>query len=553
MQAFFHAQVETGSIIIDTSRCPAWNIADPSEPWRVDAFDPRLVDDVLSFLGCKSIPSTGLCDLAVCRPATPTVLSQALIHRKLSLVSLKLKNQNLTEIIQTCPSIASLSLLTFLGLRLPNQEKPEICTISSTIHTLAHAISQLPHLASADIYMMTLAIDDVQEPPTAAQRSPKIPIAKLASADPAHPAYSFDPVLGALSQAPSLSTLTLCSGCSPFIDIYGLEPIQRSKCPWAPLPCTGLQGPFLHLQNLRVRQDDIYSPGITTHHAVDPVVHLPALTSYSVSSGTHLQASWRVVQGLLLQTTLTQLEMTLTLLDRSSAQLLATQLHSLTALVQLSVTLSNLEQNCNALGVCTGVKYLRYTAPECVHDALRGISQLPLLTKLQLHLPGFRFNQKAVWNKQHTRTHLLTPLSILTGLRSLRMVVSAMAFGGPRGDVHAALVSLNASALPALTMLTFLKVAAVPEEGLPGLTSEALTAVSKLHLLRHLKLDALEFQDHLQVQTLLLHVCHSSCFSVSQPPSIWAQPILQYPPSLHTCRNFTSAVLYMHAKNKHMF
>lgn len=229
---------------------------------------PEYLDSVLALLSRTSTSGTspGLQGIhlhqnlgyreVLASPTTAALLSQALLHHT-ALTSLSLEGLVARSSGEDTPAAATILLalprlkhltylsLSFLHMHPANVPKPVPASQSTALlDLLTAAIAALPHLAS---FSLTPFLVDGQphmdSPSDAAARGDAGPAQKRRRLASAAPAVSLDPLVDALSAAPSLTRLRLiCKGA-------------------AQIPCSGLRGPFKSLRHLDLSL--LHSPAAT--------------------------------------------------------------------------------------------------------------------------------------------------------------------------------------------------------------------------------------------------------------------------------------------------
>lgn len=441
-----------------------------------------VLQSFLSFLSRTSRPSKRLKELKVQEAISPSaaiVLYEALLYHS-PLSSLQLTNMKPGAASYALPGIYHSSHLTSLTLCNPLEEAADAQTV---IYNLAFTIAHLPGLAQAHLQLMTTSsAPSAETPPT------KLP--RLAAPGQPLPPISFDPVIQALSAAPSLTSLTLtCEVNSETRYEFNGAPYTAQTS--FPIPCSGITGPFSALQELQVQlRGKSQDPSVCNYML--PTSPLPALTKLQFPSTYWEGAEQALVECLPTQPSLRHAIIKLGRLkaDCEAAELMVENFHAVTGLAHLSVEFDTW--------------YM--TQPDCMHDVVHGISQLPALTRLELRGRDMYTDNAANWGDVDVREFLMAPLSRVTALRDLRCTFEA--WEPHQMPLHPVLAPIAAKVLPSLARLTRLELISErirqrSEMDLPyhiGMPRELSEGLPPLPELCHLRMGALAFTSEAQVR-----------------------------------------------------
>lgn len=311
----------------------------------------------------------------VAMASTAELLSHALVHHS-AISSLNLRMALISSepsfpgavaapVLHALPRLSGLSSL-HLSLAIPNKHHA-VATIAD-VQALTAAISSLPRLA---YFYMDTSLDDIDSSaariPSPRKRPRLLHIPAVGCGD--NP--SLDPVIAALSTAPSLTYLHLGT--------HVHEPGSLL------IPCTGITGPFASLRCIELSYSqarpgeklegcDFDVDGRIDSAAAIPVSSLPALKSIGLEicgvdfRAPFVNSAMRQVHGLPAACAC----ITLNRVRPSSLDDIETNIASLRGLSSLNLEL----HPCKWLHAST------------VQAAVRGIAQLTALTALTVLLPG---------------------------------------------------------------------------------------------------------------------------------------------------------------------
>lgn len=472
VQAFLEDVVATASIQIPCSE-------------DLGAWAP---DDVYSLLAATPAQASRPAQLLIEAQVLPrhaSALSEAFLQHSPSLSALYVDANFLPDaFLQVLPAMGHLTRLTALRLSLPQQISDRCPRLRATVDGFANTIRSLTSLVEVDIDVITL--DNC---------APRAILRKLAHRSDA-PA-TFDPIIGALSHAPSLSSLTL-----------------NCKVPWGEdaLPCSGIMGPFPSLRALQV--DDPEPKENETGGYMITVSPLPVLTRLTMLgvSRDHV-----VVDSFLQQSTLQHAKLQLREPSMvNPPQMLERHLPALTALRGMTMYLYDRQESDPTLATC-------------LYHIARGIAQLHALTSLYLDMP------QVPENKQYGNAGslILQSLSSLTALQCLQCELVDHSYhpeddDDPRPICYMA-EPLMGHALQRMTMLTHLHVEATTRAYKLPLPACFLEGLPALPALRALYMSALPFKSDNQVPSAPCNVPHLHVCLPSIP-----QPLLHLNPPAHT-------------------
>lgn len=299
------------------------------------------------------------------------------------------------------------------------------------------------------------------------------------SAGKTHPPLSLDPVIEALSTAPSLTSLHF--HCEFTQGVYECSAL---------IPCTGLRGPFLSLQQLEVSYSRaLINHGVGTHAgapvtgSLHPLAPLPALTHLRFAAD---QCSEPLGTGVLFFQRLLQQH------SLQSAHLQIPRINM--------PEFDELEQSLRGAMPKLGDLYLRFPdrykdLPDHMHGLARCVAQLTVLTRLDLEITDID-GLTGEWEAPDTAGWLLAPLGECRALRALRCRCARPepADIGLNDIAFSPVLSLLSAAIPEMAHLTRLELACVAADGdTRELPVRHLRGLSSLKEVRHLDVKAVDF------------------------------------------------------------